>query len=51
MRAEAVARLEAEKEEKSGVLSLLPPVRRLIRSTPRYQHEPPRVPFVLPADE
>jgi three-Cys-motif partner protein len=51
MRAEAIARLQAEKEEKSGVLSLLPPVRRLVRSTPRYQHEPPREPFTLPSDE
>jgi hypothetical protein len=42
MRAEALATLEAEREEKSGILSLLPPVARVINAMPRYKHEPPR---------
>ncbi|MGW4291673.1 three-Cys-motif partner protein TcmP [Micromonospora chersina] len=51
MRAEAVAKLEAEREEKSGILSLLPPMAKVINSVPSYKHEPPRPPYQLPAGE
>ncbi|WFE46369.1 three-Cys-motif partner protein TcmP [Verrucosispora sp. WMMD1129] len=51
MRAEAVAKVEAEREEKSGVLSLIPPMAKVINTVPRYKHEPPREPYRLPADE
>jgi hypothetical protein len=49
MRAEALAKLEAERDEKSGILSLLPPVAKEIDAVPRYKHEPPREPYELPA--
>ena len=49
MRAEALAKLEAEREEKSGIMSLLPPVAKVINTVPRYKHEPPREPYELPA--
>lgn len=51
MRAEALAKLEAEKEDKAGITSLFPPVAKVIRSVPRYKHEPPRPPYQLAARE
>jgi three-Cys-motif partner protein len=50
MRADAVAKMEAEKEEKSGIMSLFGPLPRLIDTAPHYKHEPPREPYRLAGD-
>jgi len=51
MRADALAKLEAEREEKSGIMSLIPPIAKVINTVPRYKHEPSRQPYQLPDDE
>lgn len=51
MRAEAVARLEADREDRSGVLSLFPPMPKSVKTVARYKHEPPRQPYQLPSSK
>jgi three-Cys-motif partner protein len=51
MRAEAAAKLQAEKEEKSGATGLFAPLPRAVESTRLYAHQPPWPPFRLPPDE
>jgi len=51
MRAEAAAKLDAEREERSGVLSLFPPLPKAIKAVPSYKHEPPRPPYQLTPDK
>lgn len=50
MRAEAVAILQAKREDKSGEIGLFPPIPRAVRSTALYEHQPPTPPYRLPAD-
>lgn len=51
MRAAAVAKLDAEREELSGVQSLFPPIPKKFKTVPHYKHEPARQPFQLPPGE
>lgn len=51
MRAEVVAKLEAEKKEKLGIVPLFPPIPKATDTAPRYEHEPPRPPYQLSTDE
>jgi three-Cys-motif partner protein len=50
MQAEAAAKVQAEKEERSGVVGLFPPPPKPVESVKLYQHRPPWPPYEL-ADE
>jgi three-Cys-motif partner protein len=51
MQAEAAARLQAEKEEKSGKLGLFPPLPKAVKPEELYTHQPPVPPFQLSPDQ
>lgn len=50
MQAEAAAKLQAEKEEESGMVGLFDPI-PVARTEEIYVHQPPTEPYQLPADE
>jgi len=51
MRAEAVAKLEAQKEERSGAMGLFAPLPRTVRDRELYEHQPPVPPYRLPPED
>jgi len=50
MQAEAAAKAQAEKEEKSGTPGLFPPLPKPVEYVKLYQHRPPWPPYQLPDD-
>jgi hypothetical protein len=48
MQAEAAAKLQEEKEEKSGTPGLFPPIPKAVKPDDIYVHQPPVDPFRLP---
>jgi three-Cys-motif partner protein len=51
MQAEAAAKLLAQKEEESDSPGLFPPIPKAVPPAARYVHQPPVLPYQLPADE
>jgi hypothetical protein len=50
MQAEAVARFEREREEKTGVMGLFDPIVK-VKPADLYVHRPPTPPYRLPPDD
>lgn len=51
MRAEAVAKIQADKEEQTGLMGLFPPLPKVGKPAELYKHQPPWPPYRLPAYE
>ena len=51
MQAEAAAKVQEAKEEKLGTPGLFPPMAKIIKPDNLYVHQPPTLPYRLPANE